>query len=106
MLTLKDNGDLLNSNDWTKLTSPVFVKKPKNDAYGPGHNSFFKSQDGSEDWIIYHANSLSGQGCRNNRNPRMQKFIWNADGTPNFGVPVPINALLKNQEANNYILTC
>lgn len=95
MLTLKDNGDPLNPNDWTKSSSPVFVKKPENSAYGPGHNGFFKSRDGSEDWIIYHANSLSGQGCSNNRNPRMQKFTWNSDGTPNFGVAVPINVPIK-----------
>jgi GH43 family beta-xylosidase len=95
MLTLKDNGDPLNPNDWTKSSSPVFVKKPENNAYGPGHNGFFKSRDGGEDWIIYHANSLSGQGCGNNRNPRMQKFTWNADGTPNLGVPVPINVRVK-----------
>lgn len=95
MLTLKDNGNPLNPVDWTKSPSPVFVKKPENSAYAPGHNAFFKSRDGSEDWIIYHANSLAGQGCGNNRNPRMQKFTWNTDGTPNFGVPVPINIPIK-----------
>lgn len=95
MLTLKDNGDPLNPGDWTKSSSPVFVKKPENSAYAPGHNAFFRSRDGSEDWIIYHANSLAGQGCGNNRNPRMQKFTWNADGTPNFGVPAPINIPIK-----------
>ena len=95
MLTLKNNGDPLNPNDWTKSSSPVFVKKPENGAYAPGHNGFFKSRDGSEDWIIYHANSLPGQGCRNKRNPRMQKFTWNTDGTPNFGVPESINVPIK-----------
>jgi len=64
-------------------------------AYAPGHNGFFKSRDGKEDWIIYHANSLPNQGCGNARNPRMQKFTWNADGTPNFGEPVPINKPIK-----------
>lgn len=95
MLTLKDGGNPLNPSDWTKSANPVFTKKPENGAYGPGHNSFFKSRDGSEDWIIYHANSLSGQGCGNNRNPRMQKFTWNADGSPNFGVPAKINTPIK-----------
>ena len=37
----------------------------------------------------------AGQGCGDNRSPRIQKFTWNADGTPDFGTPVPINTLIK-----------
>lgn len=95
LISLKENGDPLNATDWTKTPTPVFVKKPENGAFGPGHNSFFKSPDGTEDWIIYHANSSSGLGCGDARNPRMQKFTWNADGTPNFGEPVKINSPVK-----------
>lgn len=96
MLSLKENGNPLNPSDWIKSTQPVFSKKPENGAYGPGHNSFFKSPDGKEDWIIYHANSAAGQGCGDARNPRIQKFTWNSDGTPNFGAPVKINTLISN----------
>ena len=88
MLTLKDGGDPLTVADWTKKQQPVFTKKPASNAYAPGHNAFFKSPDGTEDWIIYHANSSSGQGCSGSRNIRIQKFSWNADGTPNFGEPL------------------
>jgi GH43 family beta-xylosidase len=91
LLTLREGGDPLNAADWTKSAAPVFTKSPANGAYAPGHNGFFKSRDGQEDWIIYHANSFPAQGCGDSRNPRMQKFTWNADGTPNFGIPVPIN---------------
>jgi len=92
MLTLKEGGNPLIPADWTKNPNPVFTKKPQSNAYGPGHNSFFKSPDGKEDWIIYHANSSPGQGCSNMRNPRMQAFTWNSDGTPNFGEPVNIGS--------------
>lgn len=88
MLTLSDGGDPLNPAHWTKTPAPVFTKNPGGAAYGPGHNSFFKSANGAEDWILYHANPGAGQGCGNFRSPRMQKFTWNADGTPNFGQPV------------------
>ena len=91
MLTFKDGGDPLNASDWTKNASPVFVKNPQSGAYGPGHNSFFVSPDGKENWIIYHANSRTGQGCGDDRNPRIQKFSWNADGSPAFGTPAPVN---------------
>lgn len=91
MLTLKTDGDPLAAADWTKSQEPVFSKAAANRAYGPGHNAFFKSVDGTEDWIIYHANSNSGDGCSPKRNVRAQKFTWNEDGTPNFGTPVSIS---------------
>ena len=94
MLTLRDGGDPLVAADWTKAAQPVFAKNPSASVYGPGHNAFFKSKNGTEDWIIYHANPLPGQGCANNRSPRMQKYTWNADGTPNFGVPISTNTAL------------
>jgi GH43 family beta-xylosidase len=91
MSLLKDGGNPLNASDWIKSANPVFVKNPGNGAFGPGHCAFFKSPNGTEDWIIYHANSFANQGCGDVRNPRMQKYTWNANGTPNLGDPVKIN---------------
>ena len=93
MLTLKGK-DLLQTSSWQKSPQPVFKQSIENGVYAPGHNSFFKSTDGKEDWILYHANSEPNQGCGKFRSPRMQKFTWNADGTPNFGVPVKENEVL------------
>lgn len=88
MLSLKAGGNPLVKADWTKSAQPVFTKQPQSNAFGPGHNSFFKSPDGQEYWIIYHANSATNQGCADQRNVRMQKFTFRADGSPDFGVPV------------------
>ncbi|MBD1387442.1 glycoside hydrolase family 43 protein [Mucilaginibacter rigui] len=100
ILTASANSDLLDARSWKKSAKPVFKKSVKNDVYAPGHNSFFKSPDGREDWILYHANSKPGQGCGGYRSPRMQKFSWNKDGTPNFGEPVKEGALLTIPSQN------
>jgi GH43 family beta-xylosidase len=94
MLTASANSNLLDARSWKKSAKPVFKKSVKNGVYAPGHNSFFKSPDGTEDWILYHANSKPGQGCGGYRSPRMQKFTWNKDGSPNFGEPVKENMAL------------
>ena len=87
-LQAKADADLMDPKSWTKLDHPVFFEAPKEGVFGPGHNGFFKSPDGKQDWIIYHANPASGDGCGNKRSPRMQPFTWNADGSPKFGRPV------------------
>lgn len=95
MLTASAASDLLNSASWKKSPQPVFQQSKEARAYGTGHNSFFKSPDGTEDWILYHANARPGQGCGRFRSPRAQRFTWNADGTPNFGRPVPLGKPLR-----------
>jgi GH43 family beta-xylosidase len=101
MLTYNGKGNLLDSSSWSKSADPVFSQKQENNAYAPGHNSFFKSPDGKEDWIMYHANPQPGQGCGKNRSPRAQKFNWGFDGTPRFGEPVSINKPLKVPSEKN-----
>lgn len=88
MLSTSTNNNLMDSAHWKRHAEPVFKEYVANSVYAPGHNSFFKSPNGKEDWILYHANSAPGQGCGRLRTPRAQKFTWNADGTPNFGEPV------------------
>ena len=87
--------DLMNPASWIKSDQPVFKQSKRNGVYAPGHNCFFKSPDGKEDWILYHANSKPGEGCGERRSPRAQKFTWNADGTPDFGEPVAEGVQLK-----------
>jgi GH43 family beta-xylosidase len=88
MLSTKANCNIMDSTSWTKSPQPVFRQSRENKVYGTGHNSFFKSPNGKEDWILYHANNEPGQGCGRFRTPRAQKFTWKADGSPDFGIPV------------------
>jgi GH43 family beta-xylosidase len=80
--------DPLNATAWKKHGC-AFTKTDY--VWGLGHCSFVKSPDGHEDWIIYHAKSKRKKGW-NDRNVRAQKFIWTADGLPNFGTPIPAGA--------------
>lgn len=90
MLAASPSSDLLDPASWKKSPQPVFWQSPAAHAYGPGHNSFFKSPDGKEDWILFHANSAPNQGCGGRRAPHAQPFTWKSDGTPDFGRPIPI----------------
>lgn len=81
-------GDPLDAASWSKLPEPVFARADDRDVFGPGHNTFFRSPDGTEDWMAYHANDDVNDACDMGRTPRIQRFTWNADGSPNFGAPV------------------
>ena len=78
------NADPLSAASWAKGAGPVFVGA--GDAYGVGHASFTTSPDGTEPWIVFHSKSLPTPGW-DDRRIRMQRFGWNADGTPDFGTP-------------------
>jgi GH43 family beta-xylosidase len=71
-------------------SGPVFTSA--NGVVGVGHNGFTLSPDGTEDWLLYHAKVDSTPGW--NRVIRMQRFTWNADSSPNFGVPAPSGTAL------------
>jgi len=92
MLTASSSADLLNAASWTKSQTPVFTSNSTTGQYGPGHNSFVKSEDGLSDILVYHDRdyaNITGDPLNDpNRRTRIQKVYWNSDGTPNFGVPV------------------
>ncbi|WP_321290090.1 glycoside hydrolase family 43 protein [uncultured Sunxiuqinia sp.] len=91
ILLLNDpDGDLLDPSNWTKK-GPVFQGTTQ--VHGVGHCSFVKSPDGAEDWIVYHSKKSTEPGW--DRNVRMQPFTWNADGTPDFGIPVPVGTQIN-----------
>lgn len=86
-------GDPLDAAAWIKSPEPVFcrcddVPEGCTAVHTPGHNSFTRSPDGTEDWLIYHA--VDGPGGRYpGRTVRAQPFTWHPDGAPDFGCPIP-----------------
>lgn len=96
-------GDPLDRDSWEKYPEPVFQRSDENGVYGPAHNGFFMSPDGTENWIVYHANDTDEGGCDDRRNTRVQRFTWNDDGTPNFGIPVSIEEEIAAPSGDNGI---
>ncbi len=78
------NADPLDRSSWIK-TGPVF--QGTSEVLGTGHCSFVLSPDETENWIVYHSKITEAPGWK--RNVRAQKFTWNKDGSPDFGLPVP-----------------
>ena len=88
-LRLTNRADPMSPDSYVK-SGPVFTSA--NGVGGVGHNGFTVSPDGTEDWLLYHAKVDSTPGW--NRVIRMQRFTWNADSSPNFGVPAPSGTAL------------
>jgi GH43 family beta-xylosidase len=96
LLTAKADDDLLNPASWSKAAEPLFTQAPENGVYGTGHNSFFRSPDGTEDYILYHARNTETDppGMGDTRSPRMQKINWDERDYPILGIPVPVSEIL------------
>lgn len=88
LLTASEEADLLDPNSWSKSRLPVLESSDETGLYGPGHNSFTVSDDGSEDILVYHARNyreIIGDPLYDpNRHTFIKKLKWNADGTPDF----------------------
>ncbi len=52
LLPAARGSDLLDKASWTKSPAPVLKTCAENGQYGPGHNSFTKSEDGTEDLML------------------------------------------------------
>jgi len=97
MLTASTKANLLDPKSWSKSAEPLFHQSAENKVFGTGHNSFFKSPDGTEDFILYHARDteVDPPGKGDTRSPRAQKISWNEADFPVFGIPEPISKRLR-----------
>jgi len=84
LLTLVGRDPTLRAN-WKKTPHPIFEWAPQNGIYGPGRGTFGRGKEGSM-WLLYAAKTNDAPNAAR-RETRAQRFTWNADGTPNFGIP-------------------
>lgn len=80
------DGNLTNPGSWTKSTQPVLTGGLDVGIFRVLALGTFKSLDGTEDWMVYNASDAVGTNL-GERDTFVQKFTFNADGTPNFGRP-------------------
>lgn len=88
MMTASEDADLLDPCSWSKSRMPVLKTDAEKGIYGPGHNSFTKSEDGTQDIMVYHARpyeEIVGDPLYDpNRHAMMLAVQWSEDGTPIF----------------------
>lgn len=91
LLWAESESDLLDSSNWNKSQEPVFKTSEKNKLFGPGHNSFTKSEDNVHDVLIYHARPKIVEEIEPlsvpDRHANAQVFTWDNNGFPVFGIP-------------------
>ena len=94
MLMADEKDDLLDPKVWNKSRQPVLCTDEEKGIYGPGHNSFTKSEDGNHDLMIYHArqyDEIIGDPLYDpNRHAMIMKVKWQEDGMPCFDYE-PVN---------------
>ncbi len=83
LLSIPRGSDFLDVNAWKKASTPVLSYFSINGVYGPGHNSFFKDNDGTI-MIMYHGEEeivKFGTRCT-----AMHRVHINRSGVPLFDV--------------------
>ena len=85
LLTADTGSDLLDLRSWTKEITPVLTFYSVDGEYGPGHNSFYVSDDGDL-MIAYHAETGLEEQLRCDG---IRRVHFRPDGTPYFGMAAP-----------------
>ena len=95
LLYADEKAEFLDAASWKKLPYPVFQSSRATGQFGLGHNSFTRSDDDTEDLIIYHGRQEERYLVEEDyqplydagRNASVGKIYWDEDGMPNFSVP-------------------
>ncbi|MFE6451067.1 glycoside hydrolase family 43 protein [Nocardiopsis dassonvillei] len=90
-IALDEGADPLSADAWEQLPGPLFSRDDAAGVWGPGHHFFFRSPDGTEDWIAYHAKNTP-EYTYSFRSTRAQRIGWTPEGTPDLGRPLAAGA--------------
>jgi GH43 family beta-xylosidase len=99
MLIADANADVLKPASWKQDPNPIFERNDAAGVFGPGHHGFFKSPDGKEDWIVYHAKRTAAYTYAG-RTTRAQPFTWNSEGLPELRSPLPLSAEIQEPSSS------
>lgn len=87
MLSISEDEDLLDPRAWKKERKPVLCSDREKGFYGPGHNSFTKTEDG-RDVCVYHARTyleIVGDPLYDpNRHCMLMLVEWDEENRPVF----------------------
>ncbi len=88
LLWIDEDKDIMDIANWNKSPGPVFYTNEDLKRYGPGHNSFTVSEDGTKTVMIYHARdykNIQGHELSDiNRATRAREVKWLESGFPDF----------------------
>lgn len=93
-ITIAEDADPMDPDSWENLPGPLFERNDEAGVWGPGHHFFFKSPDGTEDWIAYHGKNTDVY-TYDFRSTRAQKISWNANNYPELGRPKGVGITQK-----------
>ncbi len=95
MLYADAASDLLDPISWRKLNKPVLASDREKGVFGPGHNSFTKSEDGTKDVMVFHArqyDEIIGDSLRDpGRHAMLLEVKWDDNNMPVFSLENKIN---------------
>ncbi|WP_027087546.1 glycoside hydrolase family 43 protein [Cohnella panacarvi] len=88
LLEADADADLLDAASWRKSPASVLTTDESIGMYGPGHNSFTVSEDGTKALFVFHARTykeIVGDPLYDpNRHTFVAELQWTADGRPDF----------------------
>ncbi|MVA74513.1 family 43 glycosylhydrolase [Auraticoccus sp. F435] len=88
-ISIDADGDPTDLAQWRTHDRPLLQRHDAAGVFGPGHHSFFRSPDGTEDWIAYHAKNTS-EYTYEWRSTRAARVGWDAEGLPLIDPPVAL----------------